>query len=87
MQRREGMKGLVGPRKAKRLLYFCCVLRPVATGDREAARLLIRAAELGAPQGRGGGLGHHPSREGVRRMEPLGGYSLLPTSLGSFPVR
>lgn len=40
VQKHGGMKGLVGPRKAERLLYFCCVLRPVATDDREAARLL-----------------------------------------------
>lgn len=39
VQKHGGMKGLVGPGKAERLLYFCCVLRPVALDDGEAARL------------------------------------------------
>lgn len=71
MQRREDVKELVGPREAKTLLCFYCILRPAAMNDTEAARLLMRAMEIETPWAGEEGSATTPPQRGSEDTEPL----------------
>ena len=70
-QRREDVKELVGPGEARTLLSFYCILRLAAMDDTEAARLLMRAAEIETPRAGEEGSATAPPRRGSEDTEPL----------------